>query len=236
MAKWTLEKMTEELKSSLQEELVSVLLYGSSVTGDHAGKLSDTNLLVVTRILTFKELQKVSKVVASWARQGHPPPLFLTQNHLRDYTSVFPLEISDILENHKVLYGQDPLPELPVPQDRLKMELDHEFHGKLLQLKTRFLLTESVSKKVEKLMVESLSTFLILLKHTLRFYGKKPPAKKMEALAALREYLPLDLEVFETLEKLKQGERPKNFDVLLTFRKYLATLETAAAKISADHG
>jgi hypothetical protein len=56
----------------------------------------------------------------------------------------------------------------------------------------------------------------------------------MEALLELREHLALDVEIFETLGKLKRGERPKDFDVLLAFRKYLAALEAVAAKISAD--
>ncbi len=63
MANWTAEKMTEELKALLGSQLVSVVLYGSAAGGDHAGKNSDINLLVVTHPLYPKELLGLSKAV-----------------------------------------------------------------------------------------------------------------------------------------------------------------------------
>jgi hypothetical protein len=177
-------------------------------------------------------LQKLSKAVVPWVNQGNPPPLFLTREHLNDFVSVFPLEIHDIQSNHRVLFGTDPVSRLRISKNHLSMELNHEFQGKLLRLKTRFILTEARPKLVLKLMVDSFSTFLVLLKNALRLYGVKPPAKKMEALRELHKRVKFDMGVFETVERLKSGEKIKDLDVLATFDKYLTALEEQAAKIS----
>ena len=83
MGKWTKEKVADELKTILGERLVSVVLYGSYATGDHAGKNSDVNLLIVTKNLMTEELQSLSKVIVPWVREGNQPPLFLTKLHLK---------------------------------------------------------------------------------------------------------------------------------------------------------
>lgn len=226
MANWTAEKMTEELKALLGSQLVSVVLYGSAAGGDHAGKNSDINLLVVTHPLYPKELLGLSKAVIPWKGQGNPPPLFLTQEHLKDFVTVFPVEILDIQHNHQVLFGPDPVKGLSISHDHLRMEMEHELQGKLLQLRTQFMLTEARPGMVEKLMVESLSTFLILFKSALWLYGITPPPRKMEALRKLKDHISFDLEPFEIVNRLKHREKIKNLDVLGTFEKYLGAIES----------
>jgi hypothetical protein len=225
MAKWTAEKMVEELKGLLGTRLVSVVLYGSGAGGDHAGKNSDINLLVVTHRLQTKELLGLSKAVLPWTKQGNPAPLLLTQEHLKDFVDVFPVEMLDIQHNHLVLLGPDPVEGLGVSHDHLRVELEHELQGKLLRLKTRSTLTEARPGLMEKLMVESLSTFLVLFKGALRLYGVQPPVNKMEALRKLKEHVAFDAEAFEVVDRLKRGEKIKNLDVAAAFEKYLGAIE-----------
>ncbi len=226
MAKWTAEKMVEELKTLLGNQLVSVVLYGSAAAGDHAGKNSDINLLVVTHSLHSKTLLFLSKVAVPWKEQGNPPPLFLDLEHLKQFVEVFPVEILDIQHNHRVLFGSDPVADLLISHDHLRVEMEHELQGKLLQLRTHFMLTEARPGMVEKLMVESLSTFLVLFKSALWLYGVTPPVKKMDALRKLKDHVSFDLEPFEIVDRLKQGEKIKSLDVLGTFEKYLGAIES----------
>ncbi len=225
MAKWTTEKAVQELKTLLGEKLVAVVLYGSAAGGDHAGKNSDINLLVTTKELGFKGLQLLSKAVVPWVKQNNPAPMFLIDGHLADLTDVFPVEILDMQYNHQMLYGPDPFPGLEIKKEHVRVELEHELRGKLMQLKSRFTLTEARPGLVEKLMLDSVSTFLVLCKGVLWFHGEKPPLKKMDALRKLKEFISFDLEVFETIDKLKNGEKIRNLDVLGAFEKYLGAIE-----------
>ncbi len=230
--KWTAERMGEELKALLGDKLLSVVLYGSAAGGDHTGKNSDLNLLVLTHPLGLADLQKLSKAVIPWTKEGNPPPLFLTRERLGNFVDVFPIEISDIHGNHRILYGEDFVTKLSVSRDHLKVELEHELQGKLLQLKTRFILTEGKPGPVTRLMVESLSTFLVLFKNALWLYGKTPPVKKMDALLQLKEHLSCDVGIFREVEFLKRGESPKDSDIPGMLEKYLNAIETIADKIS----
>jgi predicted nucleotidyltransferase len=226
MGKWTKEKVTDELKTILGERLVSVVLYGSQAAGDHTNKNSDVNLLIVTKNLMTEELQALSKVIVPWVKEDNHPPLFLTRLHLKEFASVFPVEILDIQNNHQVLYGIDPLEGLAVSNDHLRIQLQHELQAKLLRLKTQFIMTESKPKAVQQLMVDSLSSFLVLFKNTLWLYDVKPDPQKMEALRQLKSSVAFDIEPFETVDHLKRGVEVGKLDILFTFRKYLSAIQS----------
>ncbi len=232
MAKWTTEKITEELKKLLKDKLVSVVLYGSAAAGDHAGHKSDINLLVVTHPLKRVDLLVLSDVVAPWVKQKNPPPLFLTQEHLKDFVDVFPLEILDMQSNHKLLYGLDVLSALTISTDHLRVELEHELQAKFLQLKTRYMLTEGKTKEVWHLMVTSLSTFLVLFKNSLWLYNENPPLKKIDALRKLRERFDFEMEAFETIDRVKRGESYKGLDAVKIFDEYLDAIESLIDRIN----
>jgi hypothetical protein len=232
MARWTNDKMTDELKTLLGSKLVSVVLYGSSAAGDHAGERSDVNLLVVTHPLKREDLHLLSKAVVPWAKQGNPPPLLLTKEHLSEFVDVFPIEILDMQSNHQVLFGEDPLLALTVSTDHLRVELEHELQGKLLQLKTRYILTEGKSDKLWKLMVESISTFLVLFKNSLWIFNEKPPLKKMEALMKLRERFDFETEAFEKIDRVKRGGKTKGMDAIQVFEEYLDAIEALIERIN----
>ncbi len=230
--RWTTEKMVEELKGLLGDQLVSVVLYGSAAGGDHAGSKSDINLMVVAQGLGLPQLRLLSKAVIPWVKQGNPTPLLMADGHLNDLTDVFPIEILDMQHNHRVLHGPDPLEGLSPAHEHLRVELEHELRGKLMRLKSRYTLTEARPGFVESLMVESLSTFLVLFKNALWLYGEKPPLAKLEALHRLKKHIAFDIEPFETVDRLKRGERIGGLDVLGTFEKYLGSIETIVDNVN----
>lgn len=221
----TLEKMVEELKKNCGENLLSVILYGSAAAGDYAGKKSDYNLMVVAHALNVSHLLQISKSSYPWIKQGNPPPLLFTLERLKKSSDVFPVEIADIKENHKILFGEDILSNIDISYENLRLELEHELKGKLIQLRERFLITEGKPKLVEDLMVQTLSTFLVLFKSALRLYNKRPPAKKMDALSELNKQIVCDMELFGILDRIKQGEKLKEWDRIILFERYLKAVE-----------
>lgn len=222
----TPEKLVEALKKDLGDGLKSVILYGSAATGDHAGRRSDYNVLVVVERLGVPELKAMSRTAATWAGQGNPPPLLFTVERLAKSSDVFPIELTDMKEAHKVLHGEDVLADLKVSEENLRLELEHELKGKLIQLRERYLLTGGRAKRVAELMVRSLSTFLVLFRASLRLFEDNVPPKKLEALAALRKHVSFDEDVFRTIHRMKEGSaRPPDPDVEPLFERYLQAVE-----------
>ena len=224
---------TEHLKVACGQRLVSVILYGSAAAGDHTGKRSDYNILVVLDRLGVEELKALSKPTRAWVKAGNQPPLVFTREGFARSADVFPLEIADMRDSHQVLFGEDVVSALSVPGTEVRWELAHELKGKLMQLRSRYLLVEGNSRQVTELMVRSLSTFLVLCRGALRLYQPHVPAKKMEALAELAKHVPIQTDVFETIAHLKAGRRLAGVVPEALFARYVHMIEVVVNAVEA---
>jgi len=219
------EKLTQELKKACGAGLKSVILYGSAAAGDHTGKKSDYNVLVVVEDLGVDTLNAISKTASAWAKAGNPAPLLFTEERLAQATDVFPIELLDITECHKVLFGSNAVEGLKISTDNLRLQIEHELRGALIRLRQSYLLTLGKENAVADLMVGSLSTFLVLFRAALRLFINDVPQKKFQALEKLAGHLSFDVSVFQTLEKLKDGSaKTKDVNVPELFNNYLTTV------------
>ena len=230
----TPEKLVEGFKKACPKGLKSILLYGSAAAGDHTGKQSDYNVLVVVDHLGIDRLNALSKTATAWSNAGNPAPLLFTQERLAQATDVFPIELLDITECHKVLFGDDVVEGLQISTNNLRLQIEHELRGALIRLRQSYLLTQGKEKAVVNLMVESLSTFLVLFRAALRLLEKEVPQKKFQALEKLAGHLKFDVSVFQTVEKLKDGSsKAKDVDVPELFNNYLKTIECVIDTVDA---
>ncbi|MEE9367697.1 MAG: nucleotidyltransferase domain-containing protein [Pontiella sp.] len=230
----TPEKLVEELKQACPAGLKSVVLYGSAAAGDHAGKRSDYNILVVTEDLGLATLNALTKPAGKWAQAGNPAPLMFTQERLAQAADVFPIELLDIRECHKILFGEDLVTDLDIDTKNLRLQIEHELRGKLIHLRQSYLQTGGKPKAVADLMVKSLSTFLVLFRASLRLFEEDVPQKKIDALDTLAGHLEFDTGVFKAVQELKDGiKKPKDEPVGELFNTYLETIECVIDAVDA---
>lgn len=231
----TPEKLVEGFTQACPAGLTSIILYGSAAAGDHTGKQSDYNVLVVVEELGVDTLNALSKTATAWSNAGNPAPLLFTAERLAKATDVFPIELLDITECHKVLFGSDAVDGLEISTENLRLQIEHELRGALIRLRQSYLLTQGKTKAVANLMIESLSTFLVLFRAALRLLEKEVPQKKFQALEKLAQHLKFDVSVFQTVEKLKDGSvKTKDVDVPELFSNYLKTIECVIDTVDAQ--
>lgn len=230
----TPEKLVEELKQACPTGLKSVVLYGSAAAGDHSGKRSDYNILVVTEDMGLDTLGALSKTAIKWSRNGNPSPLMFTEERLNHSADVFPVELLDIRECHQVLYGEDPVSGIEIDTKNLRLQIEHELRGKLIQLRQHYLLTGGKSKAIAELMVGSLSTFLVLFRAALRLFEESIPQKKLDAVEKLATHLDFEVSVFKTVQQIKDGTlKAKEVAISDLFGNYLKTIECVIDAVDA---
>ena len=235
MGKMTVEQWVDKLKVQMADNLSSVVLFGSAATGDQAGALSDTNVMVVVKQCGLDDLTTLSEVAAPWMKQGNPPPVFMTVDEIKNSADVFPIEFSDLEDARQVLFGQDPLAGLKFSKDNLRIELEHEFRGSLLRLRRTLVISGMDRKRVGEVMLKSVSTFLVLLRSAVRLLGEKPPLKKVDALAILKARVDFDDEVLRLLDDARhQGVDPR--EVAVHLERYLAVLDKLVGWIDRETG
>src|SRR5580700_11789371 len=119
-------EFAKRLREAAKDNLVSVIVYGSAAAGDFHPEYSDLNLFCVLRDSSFSALQALAAVVKWWDRQKQPPPLFMTRAELERSTDVFTIELLDIQQHHRVLFGADVLQGLRVPMQFHRVQVEYE--------------------------------------------------------------------------------------------------------------
>src|SRR6185503_1643308 len=107
MARMTLEELVSQLRAAYGTALRSVVLYGSAAAGEQT-KRSDQNVLVIVDSLDRERLAAASAASRAWSESGNPAPLTLKTAEWRGSSDIFPMEYADILERHRILYGDPP--------------------------------------------------------------------------------------------------------------------------------
>ena len=206
-----IEDRTEELASRLEhalgDNLVSFLLYGPAIRDE--GNRTATTLLVVNDA-SPKALRSIEDHIAWWVKKGNPPPLIFSETEWAASTDVFPIEIEDMREAHRLIRGEDPLERVETTKEDLRRELEREVRGKLLQLRTEFAAVASDGKTLGLLLVDSATTFFVLFRATLRLAGRTPPRDPKSLVRDTAVLADLDGTAFDwILSKMTGEKQPK---------------------------
>ncbi|MDO8803654.1 MAG: hypothetical protein Q7R35_04430 [Elusimicrobiota bacterium] len=233
----TPEQYTETLKSACGENLLSAVLYGSAAAGDSIAGKSDYNVMLVLKDAGLPALITIAAVSKEWLKKGNPPPLIFSRERLLSSGDTFPIELSDMKDFHKVLYGGDLLPAIRLDPADLRLALERELKGKLILLRESYLGLGGDKKALPALMTNSLTQFLVLCRAALRLHAASVPASKLECAARLREHEEYDAEIFTLVHQLRKDEYRGALDAEALFARYLAAIDqlcAAADKWTAD--
>ena len=89
----------------------------------------------------------------------------------------------------------------------MRHECEFELKGKFLKLQQAYILTGGKENKVKELLVDSISTFLILFRAVICLTGKTPPPKRLDVLTKISEFININTKPFVSLLEIK--ETPK---------------------------
>ncbi|MDQ8209205.1 hypothetical protein QEH52_16885 [Coraliomargarita sp. SDUM461003] len=230
------ETFTESIKAALASQLQAVVLYGSSAAGDYIPGRSDYNLLLLADTWSVANLDAIRAPSAKWQQAGNPAPLCFTPERFRASADVFPMEMLDIVESHRVLHGDDPLRGIEVNPAHLRQQVEFELRSKLLKLRQAYLQLRKPQQELPHLLIDSLSSFQTVCRGALRLFGDSVPTDKLAATRALGTALNSPIDAFESIHTLKaqsvQGLATKQ-DYRALLARYLEQIETLLDRVNA---
>ena len=232
VAEKKIDEFVKRIKQAAGENLQSVILYGSAATGEFQADFSNLNLLCILRESSFSRLSAIAPVVEWWHRQKHPAPLVMTREELEHSTDVFSIELLDMQNHHRVLFGDAVLTGLQIPLGLHRAQLEYELREKLILLRQRLLETGDNDRALWELLLGSVSAFSTLFRHALLALGDAAPHSKREAIQILSTRIPFEPSAFLQLLDIRdhKAER-KQFDAKDVFTRYLAAVQRVTAAV-----
>jgi hypothetical protein len=186
----------------------------------------------VIRDSSFAALQALAPAVKWWNAQKQPPPLFMTHDEIRRSTDVFTIELLDMQQHHRVLFGEDVVRGLSIPANLHSVQVEYELREKLALLRQHLLLASGNDSRMWELLLRSVSSFATLFRHALIVLGHDAPVGKREAVEALSKRIGFDASgILQVLDVRERKSDRKKFNVTDVFSRYLAALEQVAAAV-----
>lgn len=205
MAKMTLDDLVSQLRAAFGGELRTVALYGSAAAGEHHPKKSDYNVLVIVDSLAANRLEAASAAIGAWGEAGNPAPLMLTSDEWRGSADIFAMEYADVLERHRLLHGAFPS-NVRVDPQYLRLQLEHETMGALLQLRRGALASGRDGAALVELLERGSSTVMVLFRAVVRLRGEIPPTDNIALSQGVAAAAGADATPFVRVIKHRRGE------------------------------
>src|SRR6202161_3094056 len=187
-----IDEFVKRIREAAGPNIESIILFGSAVAGDFHPGLSNLNLLCVLRDSSFAALQSLVPVAKWWDRQKQPPPLCMTRTELERSTDVFTIELLDMQQHHRVLFGDDVVQGLRISMHVHRVQVEYELREKLILLRQQVLLASGNDAQLWNLVLRSVPSFGTLCRHALTARGNSSKPGRREAVEVLAKQVGFD--------------------------------------------
>jgi len=227
-------EFVDRLKQAAGANLECVALFGSAASGEFHADYSDINILCVVRELSASALATLAPAINAWTRSKFPAPLVFSRAELERSADVFAIEMLDIRQRHRILHGADIFTGMNVPMDLHRIQLEHSLRTKLLTLRQSYVQAVGDDNRVRRLMLDSVSSFSTLFRHTLIAMGEQPAPTKADNIRKLGERTKFDPGIFlQLLQVRERTAKENNIDAAAGFAKYMDTINTVIQAVDA---
>ena len=164
-----IDRVGADLAAALGEGAVCIAVYGSAAGEEFSPGLSDVNLLIVLREVTFADLRLIGATLRRAVGQGllFATPLVIAPSFLRDARDSYPIELADIAARHRILAGEDILANVRIAPDRLRAEAEREARTLLLRLRA-LVMHHAQGDEIRRILSGLVSTVAIIERALLR--------------------------------------------------------------------
>jgi hypothetical protein len=228
----TIDEFVRRVRQAGGPNVESVILFGSAVAGDFHEGLSNVNLMCILRDSSLKALHALSPAAKWWDGKKQTPPLCMTKQELQRSTDVFTIELLDMQQHHRVLFGDDPLKDLQIPMDLHRVQVEYELREKLILLRQHLMLADANEARLWEVVLRSVSSLSTLFRHTLITLGDSASTSRRDAVAALAQRVGFDSGSILKVLDVREGKADrKKIDVVDLAGRYVASVEKVIAAV-----
>jgi hypothetical protein len=226
-----LSELVNRLKTAVGGNLKAVVLYGSGASGQFRPGHSDLNILCLVDRANSDELEAFHASAEWWIQQGNHPPLIFTREELDRSADVFAIELLDMKQHHRILFGEDFFAGLEVPTRHHRLQVERELRTNWLRLRQAIVSSPMNDKAHFAIMSQSVSTFCALFRHALLLFGEPMPDTKRNTVAAIAAVARANPAAFyAALDARENAQKPAaNVEALLS--GYLEFVEIVTREV-----
>ena len=155
-----------------------MLLAGEAAGPEYRPRVTPLSVVVVLAEITAETLRRMRPRVAAWRRLRIPAPVLMDAESIDRSLDVFPLELIELRDRHRLLYGRaQAIDGIEVALPYLRLEVEEQLRGKRMHLMSAYLETGSSPRRLRRLLLDSQPAFAMLLRGTAPAAGRPEPRR-----------------------------------------------------------
>jgi len=198
-AREVLTDLIEQAVKCFDDDLSSILLYGSAAEGQ-LRPTSDINLLLVLLQFPRERIDPLREILRRARALANVKVMFLLDSELQSASEAFAVKFDDIIRRHLVLYGDDPLRDLDITREARIVRLRQVLLNLAIRLRERYAMASLREEQLILVLAEHAAPLRAAAATILEIQEDPAPSGK-EALAVLAPALEVP-EWKETLANL----------------------------------
>ena len=221
-----------QLQKDLDDNLLSLCVVGSALTGDFHPKYSDINTVLVVRRRSHQLLQQLAGYGKSMGKRKLRAPLLMTMEYIEQSLDVFGVELLDFQFNHVVVYGRDPFGELTFRKENIRLQCERQLKAALIRLRQGYIQALGKPKYVANLLMECVKELLVLLRALLWLSEIERDHQVLPNLKKAAQQFRFDGKVIAHLMELQlKHSRPPADQIEFFFENVYQTIDHIAHRV-----
>jgi hypothetical protein len=160
-----------------------------------------------------------------------------TAREFKASSDIFPMEYADILERHRILFGESPFDGIRVAPQDLRLQVEQQTMGKLLQLRQATMGAGGDNKLQLEVLEKSLSTLMVIFRGISRLHGQAPSQDYEELTQSLAKRAGFSADPFLRVIRHSRGtEKISRESAPGILEGYLAAMERLVAYLNEFRG
>lgn len=201
-----LDDFISNLKKTLGDNLVSILIFGSQAFVEPEKLKSNINLMVIVEHLTSDELKQIAKPVQKWVKAKNPIPIVMGKSEWYSSFDVYALEYTDIKEKYRLLYGEDLTKDINVDKHYLRLQCESELKNLFLKYRNHYLLNINSDREMEKLANNVIKTLLVIFRGVIRLHNELVPESSEYVILQAAKFLEFDTDLLIKMANVREGK------------------------------
>lgn len=222
-----LQDFSTSLQAAWGGHLKTIIRYGAAAVHDRSTVPATQFTLIVLDETKAPLLALAADPISQWVKKGHPMPFIFDELTFAQSTDIFPIDYLNMRDYHEIVWGADVLKDIQIDQRFLRLQCESEMQGKLIHLKSQYVLNCHKPKKLLELMLYTLSDFDRVMTGILHLLKQQPQDGRRKIVAQLAASIDFQPGIFQELYDIHDGqkENPEDAQIQQKFEHYLTALQ-----------
>jgi hypothetical protein len=227
-----LKNFAEKLIAGLEDNLQSITVVGSGLTGDFKSRQSDINTVLVLGKQTLSSLSTIASMAKPMSKKKISAPLLMTSSYIERSHDVFGVEFLDFQLNHQTILGGDPFASLSFDKKGVRLQCERELKAMLVRLRQGYIASAANKKLVRDVLISTVKGLAPLLRAMLWLKDIDRPVSAEPTFRKAASELSLNMDSLLTAGKWRHEKaRLGKTEMENTFESVYTTIDRLALSV-----